>query len=112
VLEEKCKECTPSEAKFLRTYFKGAKSAKVIEESVEEARGAYKKLQAERRQTLIEESSKKVSAKPDTVVTESKKEVKKESPKKIVSEEKAPQKEVTEPATSVIDIYAEMLKSK
>lgn len=111
VLEKKCKECTPSEAKFLRAYFKGAKSAKVIEESVEEARGAYKKLQAERRQTLIEESSKKVSTKPESVVTESKKEPKvKESPKKIVSEEKAPQKQVTE--QSVIDIYAEILNRK
>lgn len=106
VLEEKCKECTPSEAKFIRAYFKGAKSANVIEESIAEARSAYKKLQSERRQTLIEESSKKVTKSPDTVVTESKKEeVKKESPKKIVSESKQEQKSV-----DVVDIYAEMLK--
>lgn len=106
VLEEKCKECTPSEAKFIRAYFKGAKSANVIEESITEARSAYKKLQSERRQTLIEESSKKVTKSPDTVVTESKKEeVKKESPKKIVSESKQESKSV-----DVVDIYAEMLK--
>ena len=107
VLESKCRECTPTEAKFLRAYFKGAKSAKVIEESIQEARGAYKKLQSERRQTLIQESSKKVSSKPDTVVTESKQTKTKESPKKIVSEQKAPQ-----PKPTVVDIYASMLQPK
>lgn len=105
VLEEKCKECTPSEAKFIKAYFKGAKSPAIIEESINEARSAYKKLQAERRQTLIEESSKKVSKSPDTVVTESKKETKKESPKKIISEQKQEQKPV-----DVVDIYSSMLK--
>lgn len=107
VLEEKCKECTPSEAKFIKAYFKGAKSAKVIEESINEARSAFKKLQSERRQSLIEESSKKVSKNPDAIVTESKKEdKKKESPKKIVSEQKQEQ-----PApVDVVDIYSAMLK--
>jgi hypothetical protein len=105
VLEEKCKECTPSEAKFIKAYFKGAKSPAIIEESINEARSAYKKLQSERRQTLIEESSKKVSKSPDTVVTESKKETKKESPKKIISEQKQEQKPV-----DVVDIYSSMLK--
>ena len=105
VLEEKCKECTPSEAKFIKAYFKGAKSPAIIEESINEARSAYKKLQSERRQTLIEESSKKVSKSPDTVVTESKKETKKESPKKIISEQKQEQKPV-----DVVDIYSAMLK--
>lgn len=107
VLESKCRECTPTEAKFLRAYFKGAKSAKIIEESIQEARGAYRKLQSERRQTLIQESSKKVSTKPDTVVTESKQIKTKESPKKIVSEAKVPQQKPT-----VVDIYASMLQPK
>ncbi len=106
VLEEKCKECTPSEAKFIKAYFKGAKSPAIIEESINEARSAYKKLQSERRQSLIEESSKKVTKSPDTVVTESKKEeVKKESPKKIISESKQEQKQI-----DVVDIYSSMLK--
>ena len=107
MLEEKCKSCTPSEAKFIKAYFKGAKSASNIEESINEARSAYKKLQSERRQSLIEESNKKVSKSPDAVVTESKKEdKKKESPKKIVTEAKQEQ-----PAqVDVVDIYSAMLK--
>lgn len=107
VLEEKCKSCTPAEAKFIKAYFKGAKSASIIEESINEARSAYKKLQSERRQSLIEESNKKVSKSPDAVVTESKKEdKKKESPKKIVTEAKHEQ----QAPVDVVDIYSAMLK--
>ena len=108
VLEQKCKECTPSEAKFLRTYFKGAAKAKIIEESIDEAKSAFKKLQTERRQSLIDESSKKVSATPAAVVTESKKEETKELAKKQVT---SVQNAVKSKPT-VVDIYAEMLSKK
>ena len=108
VLEQKCKECTPSEAKFLRTYFKGAAKAKIIEESIDEAKSAFKKLQTERRQSLIDESSKNVSATPAAVVTESKKEETKEPAKKQVT---SVQNAVKSKPT-VVDISAEMLSKK
>ncbi len=107
VLEQKCKECTPSEAKFLRTYFKGAAKAKIIEESINEAKAAFKKLQTERRQALIDESSKKVSATPAEVVTESKKEPAKEPAKQVTSVQNA-----TKEKPTVVDIYAQMLSKK
>lgn len=100
MLEEKCRECTPSEAKFLRAYFSGASKPSIIEESINEAKSAYKKLQSERRQSLIEESSKKVAATPAAVVTESKKETKEPAKKQVVSEKKV------DSQPSVVDIYA------
>lgn len=106
VLEEKCRECTPSEAKFLRAYFSGASKPSIIEESINEAKSAYKKLQSERRQSLIEESSKKVAATPAAVVTESKKETKEPAKKQVVSEKKV------DSQPSVVDIYAQILSGK
>jgi hypothetical protein len=71
LLEEKMKKCTPSEARFLKTYFKDANSPKVIEESIEAAHTAYKKIQSEKRAVLQESVKQEITNKPSLVVTES-----------------------------------------
>lgn len=81
VLEQKLKKSTPAQAKFLREYFKNAKSPRIIEESIEDAKASFQKIQSEKRAKLRESLNSKVSTKPSSVVTEST-EVK-ESSKKI-----------------------------
>jgi hypothetical protein len=108
VLEEKINKCTPSEGRFLRNYFKDASSAKVIEESIETAHEAFKKIQAERRAALQEEVKKSVSAKPSTVVTESKPAENESQKPEVISE----QKEVAEKSQDIVDFYANVLKGQ
>ena len=113
LLESEAQKCTPGEAKFLRTHFKNAASPKIIEESIEEAKQAYKKMQNEHRQHLVTESVKAGAVNtPSTVVTN--KAVEKEPvQKKIIAESANVQKTdkvVTETVQSqreLVDIYAE-----
>lgn len=113
LLESEAQKCTPSEAKFLRTHFKNAASPKIIEESIEEAKQAYKKMQNEHRQHLVTESAKAGAVNtPSTVVTN--KAVEKEPvQKKIIAESANVQqtdKVVTETVhgqRELVDIYAE-----
>ena len=113
LLESEAQKCTPGEAKFLRTHFKNAASPKIIEESIEEAKQAYKKMQNEHRQHLVTESAKAGAVNtPSTVVTN--KAVEKEQvQKKIIAESANVQKTdkvVTETVQSqreLVDIYAE-----
>jgi hypothetical protein len=68
LLESKLLKCTPGEARFLRGYFKGATSPKIIEESLEAARTAYKKILAEQRQSLQESVRQNINPTPSTVI--------------------------------------------
>ena len=105
VLESKVQRCPPAEARFLREYFKNANSPKIIEESIEEARASFKRIQAEKRSALQVEVKKTTTSIPSNVVTESsKKEEKKESDKKIISAENHTE--------SVVDMYAKYLTKK
>ena len=74
VLEEVCKKCAPGEARYLKTYFKNAASPKIIEESIEDVRASYKKVQSERRAKLQSEVKHVSSTTPSSVVTEAVKE--------------------------------------
>lgn len=103
LLEQKTQTCTPSEARFLRTYFKDATSPKVIEESIEAAHTAWKKLQSERRQVLQESIDKKVNKVPSKIVTET---VKKEPVKKVISEQKMV---ANNPDQDLVNYYAKVL---
>lgn len=106
VLEEKLQKYTPSEARFLKTYFKDATSPKVIEESIEGAHAAWKKLQSERRQALQESVDKKVNKVPSKVVTESQEPVKREPVKKVISEQKSVANNSDQ---QLVDYYAKIL---
>ena len=103
LLEQKTQTCTPSEARFLRTYFKDATSPKVIEESIEAAHTAWKKLQSERRQVLQESIDKQVNKVPSKVVTET---VKKEPVKQVISEQKMV---ASNPDQDLVNYYAKVL---
>ena len=113
LLESEAQKCTPGEAKFLRTHFKNAASPKIIEESIEEAKQAYKKMQNEHRQHLVTESVKAGAVNtPSTVVTN--KAVEKEPvQKKIIAESANVQKidkvvtETVQGQRELVDIYAE-----
>ena len=103
LLESKIAKCTPAEAAFLRTYFETAKSPKIIEEQIDDARNAYNRLHSEKRAEKVEKA--KSSAAPSGIVTENKKpEVTKEEPKKKVVTENA------ETNPNLMDMYAAMLK--
>lgn len=106
LLEQKTQSCTPSESKFLRMYFKDAASPKVIEESIEAAHTAWKKLQSERRQVLQEAIDKKVNKVPSKVVTESAKPEKKEPVKQVISEQKMV---ANNPDQDLVNYYAKVL---
>lgn len=84
LLESKVAKCTPAEAQFLRTYFSRAKNARVIEEQIEDARNAFRRLHSEKRVDTVERM-KKSTIGTSSVVSESKREpapAKKEEPKK------------------------------
>lgn len=112
LLESKIAKCTPDEATFLRTYFNNAKNSRVIEEQIEDARNAFKRIHSERRSSIVE-NAKRNSSTPNSVVTESKKEpVKKVEPsQKVVTESK-------NTATAgygmnpFINAYSQMLKNQ
>ena len=113
-LESKIARCTPAEAQFLRTYFNNAKNTRIIEEQIEDARTAYKRLHDEKRNSIVEKTSSTVSSRPSSVVNESKKEtVKKEEPaKKVVTESTTIS---TSPITGMnpfINAYSQMLKNQ
>lgn len=107
MLESKLTNCTPAEAAFLRTYFSKATSSKIIEEQIEDARAAYKRLHQEKRQAVMNKVT--TVSKPSSVVNESKS-VKKEEPKKVVAESVKVEKKENK-FQNFNDIYAEILKS-
>jgi hypothetical protein len=107
LLESKAQQCTPSEARFLRTYFKNATSKSVIEESIDTAHAAWKKIQSEHRQALQETVTAQVNKKPSNVVVEDKTE-EQEPEKKVVSE----QVESAKPEQNLVEFYAQVLKNK
>lgn len=107
VLEEECKKCTPAEARYLKVYFKNAASPKIIEESIEDARASYKKIQNERRLKLQDDVKSFSSKTPSSVVTEAKKEQQKPT---IVSESSATQSSQDVYNEDVMDAYVKYLK--
>jgi hypothetical protein len=96
----------------LNPSFKSATSPKVIEESIDAAHAAWKKIQSEKRQLLQESVKKEVNKTPSSIVTESKKEVeKKESDvKQVISEEKEVAKKSIKSDQDLVDLYASVLK--
>ena len=104
VLESKIAKCSPAEASFLKSYFKNATNASVIEEEIEDAQNAFKRLHAEKRAKMINKVKSNVN--PTSVVNESKsvktKELEKQ--KQVVTEE-------TNNDKSFTAIYAEMLNN-
>lgn len=77
VLQEKIKDCTPAQAKFLRVRFRNAASPKVVLESIEDVRKSFKKIQAAKRAKAQSEYRKTGSASPSSIVLQNKKESKK-----------------------------------
>jgi hypothetical protein len=121
LLESKLTKCTPSEAAFLRTYFENAKSSKIIEEGIEDARSVYKRLHEEKRQKTIAKKCEELTSKPTAVVSESKtthqKEPINEKQSKVVVESK--QECIEEKQTLSVtgmskfnSVYSEMLTNK
>lgn len=109
LLESKAQSCTPAEARFLRTYFKDATSPKVIEESIDAAHTAWKKIQSERRQAIQESVSNVVNKKPSTVVVEES--AKKEPAKQVVSESVKRAEETKTEQQDLVDFYAKCLQA-
>lgn len=107
LLEQKVQKCTPGEARFLKEYFKNASTPSVIEESIDAAHTAWKKIQSEQRAKLQETIKKDVSKQPSAVVVESVK-AEKESEKKsqVISEQ------VVQKPVSTIEYYAKVLTTK
>lgn len=102
VLQEKLKGCTPAQAKYLRAKFAKAASPKVIQESIEDARKSFKKLQAEKRAKVQAElrAKRSASTQPSSVVLQSK--------------EKESKKQTTAPKSTdnIAEYYANYLKQK
>lgn len=118
LLESKLTKCTPSEASFLRSYFENAKTSKIIEEGIEDARLVFKRLHEEKRQKTIAKKSEELTSKPSAVVTESKATEKKE-PAKVEKQVVVESKQVEEKVVDAVPksgmsafnaIYSEMLK--
>lgn len=113
LLESICAKCSPGESRFLKSYFKNTTDPQIITESIEDAKASYRRLHAEKRETLQKDIKRTVAAVPSNIVTESKKEQVKEKP--IVSEEKQtkPVQKSVEPTkthVTLADFYAEYLK--
>ena len=115
LLESEAQKCAPGEAKFLKAYFKTAASPKIIEESIEEAKQAYKKLQSERHQRLVTESTKNGAVNvPSAVVTK----VENKEQNKVITEsaKNTQTKVVTESVEDgqqvLVDKYVKMLRGE
>ena len=89
LLESKISKCTPAEGAFLRSYFENAKSPKVIEEQIEDARSAYDRLRTEKRAAAV--SKVKSGATASAIVNENKE---KEAAKKAKAEKESSQKKI------------------
>lgn len=111
LLESEAQKCAPGEAKFLRAYFKTAASPQIIEESIEEAKQAYKKMQSERHQRLVTESTKNGAVNtPSSVVT---KKAEDKEQKKVITESVNNTQIIVaneNSQSSLIDKYVKMLR--
>lgn len=101
VLQEKIKDCTPAQAKFLRAHFAKAASPKVIQESIEDVRKSFKKEQAAKRAKAQAEYRKSGSASPSSIVLQNKE---KEFKKVQTTANKTPD--------NIAEYYANYLKQK
>ena len=103
VLQEKLKDVTPAQAKYLRAKFKHAASPKVIEESIEDVRKSFRKEQAAKRAKVQAEmrSKRPASASTSSVVLQNKE---KEPVKKQVTANKTPE--------NIAEFYANFLKKQ
>ena len=113
VLESKITKCVPSEATFLRNYFKNAQSPSIIEEQIEDARASYKKVVADRREKLVTEAAKKTVATPKAMIHEEVKpavQEKNEQPEQTVITEEA--KPAVSSKDAFVAAYAGMLRKK
>ena len=116
LLESKLTKCTPSEAAFLRSYFENAKSSKIIEEGIEDARLVYKRLHEDKRQKAIDKKAELNNSKTSSVITESKstkvKEPVKEKPQVVVESVQTKQETKNTYVTGMSkfnSVYSEML---
>ena len=111
LLESKTARCTPAEAAFLKSYFANATSPNTIEEQIDEARSAYKRLHEEKRTNTV-----KATVAPTRLVSESNT---KSVSRNRSEEERAANKKatvVTESAKMsenqmLMDVYANMFKN-
>lgn len=109
VLESAIKQSTPAQAKFLREYFKHANSPRIIEESIEDARASFRRIQSEKRAKLQAGLKGSVSNKPSSVVTQAKT----IRPTTLKSTEvKESPKTITEQTNDIAQFYANYLKRK
>ena len=107
LLESKITNCTPAEASFLRSFFSKATSPKIIEEQIDDARNAFKRLHNEKHQNIVTNTKSTLSA--TSLVSESKAVKKNEPSKKVVTESVENTKSKT--IQSINEIYADILKS-
>ena len=110
LLESEAQKCTPSEARFLKAHFKNASSPKVIEESIEEAKQAYKKIQTEQRQRLVTESRKNGATSTPSNVISNKVAEKEQVQEKVITESVNVQPKQAE-QRELVDMYAERYAS-
>lgn len=105
VLQEKLKDVTPAQAKYLRAKFAKAASPKVIQESIEDARKSFRKEQAAKRAKVQAElrSKRTASTQPSSVVLQNKE----QESKKVQTTAKQNQT-----PNSIAEFYANYLVNK
>ena len=103
VLQEKLKDCTPAQAKYLRAHFARVASPKVIQESIEDARKSFRKEQAAKRAKVQAElrAKRTASTQPSSIVLQNKE---KESKKVQTTAQKTPD--------NIAEFYANYLKKQ
>lgn len=104
VLQEKLKDVTPAQAKYLRAKFAKAASPKVIQESIEDARKSFRKEQAAKRAKVQADirAKRSASTQPSSVVLQSKE---KESNKQTTAKQ-------NQTPNSIAEFYANYLVNK
>jgi hypothetical protein len=96
LLDKTYTKCAPAEVTFIKNYFKNVNPANICEESIKEARIAYKKLYAEKRESLKKDL--RSSNAPSSIISES-----------SIKEEPVAKQPVVEQKKETIDMYVDML---
>jgi len=92
----------------LREYFKNATSPKIIEESIEDAKASFKKIQSEKRRKLQQQAH--FTNRPSEIVTEAKMSEKVVKPQEPVQKEQVADKKVNK--QDIAQFYASYLTKK
>jgi acetolactate synthase small subunit len=97
LLEKTYAKCAPAEVMFIKNYFKNVNPDNICEESIKEARIAYKKLYTEKREGLKKDLNN--SKAPSSIISES----------SYKEESVEPAQPVVEQKKETIDMYVDML---